>query len=173
MSTILEFISEEKLQLRITELGKEIRADYGDEEIILICILKGAIIFCSDLLRAIGGKTQLEFISASSYGDSTETSGKVDISYKLSQSLKDKNVLIIEDIVDTGLTLSKVLEKMALEEKPKSMKLASLLSKPSRRKIEVEIDYLGFEIEDNFVIGYGLDLAQNYRELPYIGLMNG
>ncbi len=173
MSNISVFISEEKLQSRITELGREIRANYGDEEIILICILKGAIIFCSDLLRAIGGKTQLEFLSAASYGNATESSGKVDISYKLSQSLKDKHVLIIEDIVDTGLTLSRVLEKLSEEEKPKSMKLASLLSKPSRREIEVQIDYLGFEIEDKFVIGYGLDLAQNYRELPYIGLMNG
>ncbi len=172
MSNISVFISEEEISTRIKELGAEIRKDYGDEEIIVLCILKGAIIFCADLLRAIGGKTQLEFISASSYGNNTETSGQVDISYKLSQSLKGKHVLIVEDIVDTGLTLDRVLARLKKEEEPASMKLASLLTKPSRREIEVNIDYLGFEIEDKFVIGYGLDLAQNYRELPYIGLMN-
>ncbi len=172
MKDISVFISEEEISKRVKELGAEIRRDYGEDEIILLCILKGSIIFCSDLLRAIGGKTQLEFISASSYGNATETSGQVDISYKLSQSLKGKKVLIVEDIVDTGLTLNRVLDRLKQEEEPQSLKLASLLSKPSRRKEEVQIDYLGFEIEDKFVIGYGLDLAQNFRELPYIGLMN-
>ncbi len=166
-------LSEDQIQERIKGLASEIRKDFGNEEIILLCILKGSYIFCADLMRALGSPCQVEFLRAESYGDATETSGEVKLHYHFTKSLAGKNVILVEDIVDTGTTLKFIMESMKNKEQPKTLKLASLLSKPSRRVHETQIDYLGFEIEDKFVIGYGLDYAQNYRELPYIGVYQG
>lgn len=164
-------ISEEEIALRILDLGNAITKDFNGKDIVVICVLKGAFMFCSDLIKKIHLPVNLEFVSVSSYGDGMTSSGNVSMDLDLSVSIKDKNVLIVEDIVDTGLTIKTLKEYLNLRE-PKSLKLASLLFKPSRNKHPVDIDYLGFEIEDKFVIGYGLDYAGRYRELPYIGVLN-
>jgi hypoxanthine phosphoribosyltransferase len=164
-------ISEDEIALRIEALGKAITEDFENEEIIVICVLKGAFIFCSDLIKKINRPLKLEFISLSSYGDSTNSSGNVRLEMDITANVEGKNVLIVEDIVDSGLTIKTLLEMMAVR-KPKTIKLASLLFKPDKLKHPVNIDYLGFEIEDKFVIGYGLDYAGRYRELPYIGMLN-
>jgi hypoxanthine phosphoribosyltransferase len=164
-------ISEEEIALRIAELGKAITQDFENEELVVICVLKGAFMFCSDLIKKINRPVRLEFISLSSYGDSTNSSGNVRLEMDITANVEGKNVLIVEDIVDTGLTIKTLIEMLALR-KPKSVKLASLLFKPVKLKHKVGIDYLGFEIEDKFVIGYGLDYAGRYRELPYIGVLN-
>ena len=164
-------ISEEEIALRLTELGRAITNDYENEELVVICVLKGAFMFCSDLIKKINRPVRLEFISLSSYGDSTNSSGNVRLEMDITANIEGKHILIIEDIVDTGLTVKTLLRMMEIR-KPKSMRLASLLYKPSKIKHKVNIDYLGFEIEDKFVIGYGLDYAGRYRELPYIGVLN-
>lgn len=164
-------ISEEDISLRIDALAKAINEDFAGEELTVICVLKGAFMFCSDLIKKINLPVKLVFIQLSSYGDDTESSGNVKIDMDISDSISGRNVIIVEDIVDTGLTLTTLL-KMLQVRNPKTMKLASLLFKPSRNKFPVPIDYLGFEIEDKFVIGYGLDYAGRYRELPYIGVLN-
>lgn len=164
-------ISEEDIALRIQDLGKSISADYAGEELVVVCVLKGAFMFCSDLVKKIERPVRLEFIQLSSYGDGSKSSGNVKLEMDLSGAINGKNVLIVEDIVDTGLTINTLLKTLHLR-KPKSIRLASLLYKPSRNTHPVEIDYLGFEVEDKFVIGYGLDYAGRYRELPYIGVIN-
>lgn len=164
-------ITEEEIALRIQALGHAITKDFEDEELIVICVLKGAFIFCSDLIKKINRPISLEFISLSSYGDATNSSGNVRLEMDITANIEGKNVLIVEDIVDTGLTIKTLMEMMAVR-KPKKVKLASLLFKPVKLKHKVNIDYLGFEIEDKFVIGYGLDYAGRYRELPYIGILN-
>lgn len=164
-------ISEEEIALRIEALAKAINEEFVGEELTVVCVLKGAFMFCSDLIKKIDLPVRLEFLQLSSYGDGTSSSGNVKIEMDLSGPIKDKNVLIVEDIVDTGLTLTTLL-KMLKVRGPKSLKLASLLFKPSRNVHKVDIDYLGFEIEDKFVIGYGLDYAGRYRELPYVGVLN-
>lgn len=164
-------ISEDEIALRIEALGKAITHDFENEELVVICVLKGAFMFCSDLIKKINRPIKLEFISLSSYGDNTNSSGNVRLEMDITANIEGKNVLIVEDIVDTGLTIKTLLEIMAVR-KPKSVKLASLLYKPMKLKHKVAIDYLGFEIEDKFVIGYGLDYAGRYRELPYIGVLN-
>ena len=156
---------------RNQELGAQITQDYQGEELIILGVLTGSVIFVSDLIREIKVPLSLEFIKASSYGDSTKSSGEVTFDLKIKQSLKGKHILIVEDIVDTGLTVSKLMKFLELEE-PKSLKLATLLSKPSNTTHPVQISYEGFEIEDKFVVGYGLDFAGRYRELPYIGIYN-
>lgn len=165
------YISEEDLALRIDALAKAITQDYQGEDIVVICVLKGAFMFCSDLIKKIDRPVTLEFIQVSSYGDSTVSSGSVKLETDLSGSIAGKNVIVVEDIVDSGLTVKTLLELLNMR-KPKSIKLASLLYKPSRNIHKVNIDYLGFEIEDKFVIGYGLDYAGRYRELPYVGIIN-
>lgn len=165
------YIDEEKISRRIDELADMINTDYAGEEIILVGILNGSFIFCADLIRKIKVPVTVEFMKASSYGDGTESSGNVRIDFDISRDIADKNVLLVEDIVDTGLTLDRLMD-MLKERRPKTLKLCSLLYKPDRIKHEVKIDYLGFEIEDKFVIGYGLDFAGRYRELPYIGIYN-
>src|SRR5690606_5869542 len=145
--------------------------DFDTEDLIVICVLKGAFVFCSDLIKKINCPLKLEFISLSSYGDSTNSSGNVRLEMDITTNIEGKNVLIVEDIVDTGLTIKTLLEMLSVR-KPKTVKLASLLFKPVKLKHKVRIDYLGFEIEDKFVIGYGLDYAGRYRELPYIGILN-
>jgi hypoxanthine phosphoribosyltransferase len=166
------FISEEKIKQRVAELGKQITEDFAGEEIVVVGVLNGAFMFCADLIRQINLPITLEFLAVSSYGDATTSSGEVKINMDLKREIAGKNVLIVEDIVDTGLTLSTLLEIMKVR-KPKSLKLASLLHKPAKQTHEVPIDYLAFEIEDKFVIGYGLDYAGKYRELPYIGVYSG
>lgn len=164
-------ISEEDIALRIEALGKAITEDFEGEELTVVCILKGAFMFCSDLMKKINLPVKLDFMALSSYGEGTTSSGTVKMDLDLAGSIKGHNVLIIEDIVDTGLTMTS-LRKLIESREPKTVKLASLLYKPSRNKHSVDIDYLGFEIEDKFVIGYGLDYAGRYRELPYIGVLN-
>jgi hypoxanthine phosphoribosyltransferase len=164
-------ITEEEISLRIEALGKAITKDFENQELVVICVLKGAFVFCSDLIKKINRPVSLEFISLSSYGDSTNSSGNVRLEMDITANIEGKNVLIIEDIVDTGLTIKTLMEMLSVR-KPKSIKLASLLFKPVKLKHNVNIDYLGFEIEDKFVIGYGLDYAGRYRELPYIGILN-
>lgn len=164
-------ISEEEIALRIAALGSAITKDFEGESLVVICVLKGAFIFCSDLIKKINCPLSLEFISLSSYGDSTHSSGNVRLDMDITANIEGKNVLIVEDIVDSGLTIKTLIEMLSVR-KPKTVKLASLLFKPSKLQHKVNIDYLGFEIEDKFVIGYGLDYAGRYRELPYIGILN-
>ena len=164
-------ISEEEIALRIAALGSAITKDFEGESLVVICVLKGAFIFCSDLIKKINRPLSLEFISLSSYGDSTHSSGNVRLDMDITANIEGKNVLIVEDIVDSGLTIKTLIEMLSVR-KPKTVKLASLLFKPSKLQHKVDIDYLGFEIEDKFVIGYGLDYAGRYRELPYIGILN-
>lgn len=164
-------ITEDEIAHRIEELGYSITKDFEGQELVVICVLKGAFIFCSDLIKKINLPIKLEFISLSSYGDNTQSSGSVRLDMDITANIEGKNVLIVEDIVDTGLTIKTLMDIMKVR-KPKNVKLASLLYKPSKMKYSVKIDYLGFEIEDKFVIGYGLDYAGRYRELPYIGILN-
>lgn len=164
-------ISEEEIAHRIEALGEAITHDFGQEDLVVICVLKGAFMFCSDLIKKIHRPVNLEFISLSSYGDGTQSSGDVRLDMDITCNIEGKNVLVVEDIVDTGLTIQTLMGMLALR-KPKSVKLASLLFKPAKLKHQVKIDYLGFEIDDKFVIGYGLDYAGRYRELPYIGVLN-
>jgi hypoxanthine phosphoribosyltransferase len=164
-------INEEEIALRIAALGKAITNDFENQDLVVICVLKGAFMFCSDLIKKINLPIKLEFISLSSYGDSTNSSGNVRLEMDITANIEGKNVLIIEDIVDSGLTIKTLMEMLSVR-KPKTVKLASLLFKPVKLKHQVKIDYLGFEIEDKFVIGYGLDYAGRYRELPYIGILN-
>lgn len=164
-------ITEDEIIHRIEELGAHITKDFDGQELVVICVLKGAFIFCSDLIKKINLPLKLEFISLSSYGDSTNSSGNVRLDMDIATNIEGKNVLVIEDIVDTGLTIKTLVELLKVRN-PKTIKLATLLYKPSKLKHKVKIDYLGFEIEDKFVIGYGLDYAGRYRELPYIGILN-
>ena len=164
-------ISEDEIALRIEALGQAITQDFMGEDLVVICVLKGAFIFCSDLIKKINRPLSLEFISLSSYGDGTQSSGNVRLDMDITCNVEGKNVLIVEDIVDTGLTIKTLMAMLALRN-PKEVRLASLLFKPVKLKHQVKIDYLGFEIEDKFVIGYGLDYAGRYRELPYIGVLN-
>lgn len=164
-------ISEEEIALRIEALGKAITKDFENQDLVVICVLKGAFMFCSDLIKKINLPIKLEFISLSSYGDSTHSSGNVRLEMDITANIEGKNVLIVEDIVDSGLTIKTLMDMLSVR-KPKTVKLASLLFKPVKLKHNVKIDYLGFEIEDKFVIGFGLDYAGRYRELPYIGVLN-
>ncbi len=164
-------IAEDEIAFRIEALGRAITKDFENEELVVICVLKGAFVFCADLIKKINCPIKLEFISLSSYGDSTNSSGNVRLEMDITANVEGKHVLIVEDIVDSGLTIKTLMELISVRN-PKSVKLASLLFKPIKLKHPVKIDYLGFEIEDKFVIGYGLDYAGRYRELPYIGILN-
>lgn len=166
-------LDENKISERIDELAAEIKADYASQgvaQITLLCLLKGGYVFMADLSRALEVPHEIDFMSVSSYGDTTESSGIVKILLDLQQHIAGKHVLIVEDIIDTGLTLNKVRELLMTRD-PASLKLCSLLSKPSRHKVDVTIDYLGFEVPDEFVVGYGLDFSQLYRDLPYIAVL--
>ena len=162
-------IDEASLQARIQELGAQIREEYGDEPITCIGVLKGSFLFMADLVRAIGGPVRCEFLGVSSYQGGTRSTGVVRITHDLKQSVEGQHCLLIEDIVDTGLTMEYLLRMLNLRN-PTSLKIASLLDKPSNRKVEVEIDHVGFTIPDEFVVGYGLDLQGFYRNLPYIAV---
>jgi hypoxanthine phosphoribosyltransferase len=164
-------IPEEKIAARVKELGKQISRDYQGKTIHLVCVLKGAYTFLADLARAIEIPVTLDFLAVSSYNKGTSTSGAVQLTKDLDTSLEGVDVLIVEDIADTGLTL-RYLYNMLKARHPSSLKVIALLSKPSRRTVNVPVDYVGFEIEDRFVVGYGLDVDQKYRNLPYIAVVD-
>jgi hypoxanthine phosphoribosyltransferase len=162
----------ETIQARVRELAGEIERDYpAGEEIHLVCVLKGGFVFMSDLVRAMGPHVTLDFIAVSSYAKSTKSSGEVRLVKDLDTGLQGRHTIIIEDIVDTGLTLT-YLQDILRARSPKTLRTACLLSKPSRRAVEVTVEYVGFTIEDKFVVGYGLDYAEQYRNLPYIAVMD-
>lgn len=163
-------IPAERLQARIAEVGEEISRDYGGQEIVLICVLKGSMMFTSDLMRHLRCPVVVDYVAVSSYGNATSTSGVVRIQKDVEENLSGRHVLVVEDIVDSGLTLSYLLEHLRLRN-PASLKVCCLLDKPDRRRVPVHVDYLGFVIEDRFVIGYGLDYDEHYRNLGYIGVM--
>ncbi len=160
-------ISQKDIQDKVLQLGEAISRDYEGKYPLLIGVLKGATVFMSDLARSISIPLELDYISISSYGSSAETSGEVRLVKDLDEAVEGRHVLIVEDIVDTGLTLSYLIRNIS-SRRPKCVKVCALLDKPSRRIKEVQIDYRGFEIPDKFVVGYGLDYAQKYRNLPYI-----
>ena len=168
VSTLL---STEQIAARVRELGAQITKDYEGRRLVLVSVLKGSFIFTADLCRAIDThQVRIEFLGVRSYGEDTSTSGVVQITQDLSKPIEGEDVLIVEDIVDTGLTIAHLLELFKTRH-PASIKVCSLLHKPARTKIEVPIDYLGFTIEDRFVVGYGLDWAERYRNLPFIGVV--
>ena len=168
LENIKVLISEEKINKRLEELAKKIEEDYKDE-IVLISVLKGGVYFGIDLSKRITkNEVILDFVKASSYGDGEESSGNLDFTLDISTDIKGKDVLIVEDIIDSGLTLN-LLTKYLKQKQPRNLKICTLLNKEARRKYEVKVDYNGFDIEDKFVIGYGLDYKGKYRNLPYIG----
>ena len=164
-------IPEEKIAERVKELGKQISRDYEGKSVHLVCVLKGAYTFLADLARAMDVSVTIDFLGVSSYNEGTSTSGEVRVTKDLDSGLEGMDVIIVEDIADTGLTL-RYLYNMLQRRGPNSLKIVSLLSKPSRREVEVPVDYVGFEIPDRFVVGYGLDVDQKYRNLPYIAVFD-
>ena len=165
---IEKMISEEKILERIKELATIINNDYQNEELIVACILKGSTLFTCDLIKRLNMPVILDFMRTSSYGDSTISCGTVDITKDLDSDITGKNVLIVEDIIDTGRTLAEVVKNLK-SRNPKSLAICTLLDKPERREVDVNVDYVGFKIDDYFAIGYGLDYMQQYRNLPYVG----
>ncbi|MDQ5983229.1 MAG: hypoxanthine phosphoribosyltransferase [Eubacteriales bacterium SKADARSKE-1] len=163
-------LSEEKIRERVFELGQELSQDYKGKNLMLISILKGSIVFMSDLMRAITTKCQIDFMAVSSYGSSTKTSGEVKIVKDLDVSLEGFDIVIVEDILDSGMTLNYVMNLLK-NRNPASINICTLLDKPSRRKVEVSAKYIGFEVPDEFVVGYGLDYVQKYRNLPFVGVL--
>ena len=163
-------LSQEQIARRVRDLGAQIERDYQARDLVLLGVLKGSYIFISDLARAIDLPLAVDFIALSSYGEATESSGVVKITSDLSRPIEGKHVVIVEDIVDTGLTMRYLLDNMATRH-PASVKLCTLLHKPARSRTRIPIDYLGFSIEDRYVVGYGLDSAEKYRNLPFIGVL--
>lgn len=163
-------LTEQEVDARIQAIGDQVSRDYQGKQVHLVCVLKGGSFFMCELAKRITVPVSLDFMSVSSYGNDTKSSGVVKIVKDLDESIQDKDVLVVEDIVDSGRTLSYLLE-MLRDRGPKSMRLCTLLDKPERRVIPVEVDYTGFEIPDEFVVGYGLDYDQRYRNLPYIGIV--
>ena len=163
-------LSEEEVDKRIKELGEQISKEFEGEEVHLICVLRGSIFFTCELAKRITVPVTIDFMQVSSYGSQTLSSGKIKMVKELDDSIMGKNVIVIEDIIDTGRTLSYLLN-MLQERKPNELRLCTLLDKPDRRVVDVHVDYTGFEIPDEFVVGYGLDYAQKYRNLPYIGIV--
>ncbi len=164
-------ITAEQLQERITQLGEQLTRDYAGRAPVLLCVLKGSYVFTADLARAIDLPVRIEFLGLQSYGDDTRSSGVVQITQDLTNPITGEDVLVVEDIVDSGLTLSYLLELMKARS-PRTVKVCALLHKPARKRVDVPIDYLGFTVEDEFVVGYGLDWAQKYRNLPFIGVVS-
>ena len=165
-------LTEEQVDQRIKEMGERISNDYEGESVHLVCVLKGGSFFMCELAKRISIPVSIDFMSVSSYGSDTKSSGVVRIVKDLDESLKDKNVIVVEDIVDSGRTLSYLMQILSTRG-PKSLALCTLLDKPERRVTDVRVDYTGFEIPDEFVVGYGLDYAQKYRNLPFIGKYEG
>lgn len=172
MLNLETLIAEETLQARIAELGTQISRDYEGKELVILCILKGGAMFMTDLVKHITVPLKMEFMVVSSYGDEYKSSGLVKILKDLDEPIHGKNVLIVEDIIDSGRTLS-YLKKMLNERNPESLKLCTLLNKEEQREVEVDVDYTGFKVGNEFVIGYGLDYKQYYRNLPYIAVNRG
>ncbi len=170
--TIKVMIPEHEVDERIEVLGKQISEEYAGKQVHLICVLKGGAFFMCELAKRITVPVSMDFMSISSYGDGTTSSGIIKIAKDLDESLEGKHVLVVEDIIDSGRTLSYLLEILK-KRLPASMKLCTLLDKPDRRVKKVDVDYIGFSIPDEFVVGYGLDYAQKYRNLPYIGVVEG
>ena len=168
-STLRPLISADRIATRIAEMGKQIRHDHPDQTITVIGVLKGSFLFLADLVRAIEGDVRIEFLGVASYHGGTSSSGAVQITQDLRSSIEGHACLIVEDIVDTGLTMDYLLRTLHVRG-PKSIKIASLLDKPTNREIEVAVDYVGFTIPDEFVVGYGLDLGELYRNLPYVAV---
>jgi hypoxanthine phosphoribosyltransferase len=164
-------ISQEQVRARVRELGAEISRDYEGKELLLLAVLKGAAVFLADLLREISGSVTYDFMATSSYGTDTKSSGVVRLLKDVDKGLAGRHVLIVEDIVDTGLTLSYLLEVLSQRE-PASLRVCTLLDKPTRRVQPVQIDYCGFTIPDRFVVGYGLDHDEQYRNLPFVGALS-
>ncbi len=164
-------VPSDEIQRRIAELGQEMSATYHDNDLpLLVCILKGAFVFLADLIRHLQFRHEIDFMEISSYGKRTTSSGVVRILLDLASNIEGRHVVIVEDIVDTGRTLSYILRNFEARN-PASVRVATLLNKPSRRELDVPVDFVGFEIPDEFVIGYGLDFAEQYRNLPYIGVL--
>ncbi len=164
-------IDEEQINKRVAEIGAQITKDYQGKELLVVCILRGGVIFLADLVKEIKLPLSMDFMAVSSYGLTTKSSGIVRILKDLDEDIEGKDVLVVEDIVDTGLTLHYLIDYLK-SRKPNSVKVCCFLNKPSRRKVEVPVDYIGFEIPDRFVIGYGLDYAQKYRNLPYVSVLD-
>ena len=165
-------VPEEDVAKRIKELGEQISKDYAGKQVHLICVLKGGVFFMCELAKRITVPVSMDFMSVSSYGDGTKSSGVVKIAKDLDETLEGKNVLIVEDIIDSGRTLYYLIDVLK-KRNPKSIQLCTLLDKPERRVKDVKVDYVGFNIPDEFVVGYGLDYAQRYRNLPFIGVVEG
>ena len=164
-------IDEDRLNERIRELGREISADYEGRELLLVGVLKGAVFFMADLMREIGVPCEIDFMAISSYGAATDSSGVVRILKDLDINIDGRHVLVVEDIIDSGLTLSYLVRNLESRE-PASLEVAALMTKPARREIDVDVRWVGFEIPNRFVIGYGLDFAERYRNLPYVGVLS-
>jgi hypoxanthine phosphoribosyltransferase len=164
-------IDEETLAARVAELGAEVSADYEGRDLLLIGVLKGAVFFMADLMRHLTVTCEVDFMAISSYGDATDSSGIVRILKDLDISIDGREVLVVEDIIDSGLTLSYLMRNLESRE-PASLEVCALLTKPSRREIDVPVRYVGFEIPNKFVVGYGLDFAERYRNLPYVGVLD-
>jgi hypoxanthine phosphoribosyltransferase len=170
-TSVTVLISEKEIQNRIRSLAAEIERDYPPgEEIHLVAVLKGGFMFMADLVRAMGPHVTMDFMAVSSYGKSTKSSGQVRVLKDLDSSLEGRHIIIVEDIVDTGLTLH-YLQNILRARAPRTVRTACLLSKPTRRQVDVAVDYVGFTIDDYFVVGYGLDYAEKYRNLPYIAVL--
>ena len=164
-------IDEARLQARIAELGEELSTDYAGRDILLIGILKGAVFFMADLMRRLRVPCEIDFMAISSYGAGTDSSGVVRILKDLDINIEDRHVLVVEDIIDSGLTLSYLMRNLEAR-RPRTLEVCALLTKPGRREIDVPVRYVGFEIPNRFVIGYGLDFAERYRNLPYVAVLH-
>jgi hypoxanthine phosphoribosyltransferase len=164
-------IEDDRLQERIADLGVEISADYAGRDLLLVGVLKGAVFFMADLMRRLTVPCEIDFMAISSYGESTDSSGVVRILKDLDLSIEGRHVLVVEDIIDSGLTLSYLVRNLKARE-PASLEICALLTKPARREIDVEVRYVGFEIPNRFVIGYGLDFGERYRNLPYVAVLH-
>jgi len=163
-------LTREQLAAKVKELGKQISEDYKDKDLMVICVLKGGVVFTTDLIREITIPVEIDFMAISSYGASTSTSGVVRILKDLETNIEGKDILIVEDIIDSGLTL-KYLKELLISRGPKSVKICTILNKKERRQENVKVDYIGFDIPDEFVVGYGLDYAEKYRNLPFVGVL--
>lgn len=168
--TIRQMYTEEQVVSKIAELAAQINEDLKGEPVIIICILKGASFFACDLAKRLTMPVTMDFMMVSSYGDATKSSGTLRVKKDLDENIEGKNVIVVEDIIDSGRTL-KYLKEDLKDRGAKSVRLCTLLSKPARREVEVDVDYIGYEIPDVFVVGYGLDYAQKYRNLPYVGIV--
>ena len=168
---VTTLISEEKLKARVQEIAKEITEFYNGEEVKTVCVLKGAVMFMVDLVKSLDLPVKFDFMDVSSYGNSTESSGNIKILKDLDDPIEGENLLIVEDIIDSGRTLHYLLDYLK-SKNPKSIKLCTLFDKPERREFDVHVDWTGFDIPDEFIVGYGLDYSQRYRNLPYIGILH-